>query len=198
MAALGTILATLGALSRDVLTVALGLAAAVAGVVLYWVFGWFWDWYWDFIERLQSDEIESRATLSAVFLLLFVALMTSAFVVLWWLADLFGVVITGVVAAIPSSVVAVAGGMVPGVALGGGLVALASRLGTQDGDLDVTKGSRDLQLIQVTVLCTLVAYCVLLFVHPPSAVAFAVAYPVSFVAVVAVYLSRNERNPSAA
>lgn len=198
MAATGAILAALGALSRDPQIVALGFAAAVAGVALYWTSGCIWDWYRDWLERLQSGELESTATLRMSLVLLFVALATSVFGGLWWLADRNGVVTDGALAANPISIVTVTGGVVPGVAIGGGLFALAWSLRSQDAPLDVTRGSRGFQLINATVLCMLGAYCLLLFVHPPSAVAFAVAYLVSSVAGAAVYLTQNGTSPSTA
>lgn len=198
MAALGAILAALGALSSELLLVASGLAAAVVGVALYWASGWFWDWYWDWLERLQSGEVESTATLRTVLVVLFVAWGTGAFVGLWWIAGLVGVVTDGALAGNPVSVVTVAGGVVPGVAFGGGLFALARRRRSRNASLDVTKGSRGFRLIVAITSCALGAYCLLLYAHPPSAVAFAVAYLVSFVAGAVVYLSRAGANPSAA
>lgn len=191
MTAAGAILAALGALSADATTIGLGLVAALGGGVLYWASGWFWGWYWDWLERLQSGEVEPTATLRASLLLLFVAVGTGGFAGLWWLADLAGVVTDGMMTTVQIAMATVLGGVVPGLVFGGGFFAVARVLRYRNESLDVTKGSRGIQLITAIVLCTLGTYCLLLFLHPPSAVAFAIAYLVSFVAGAVVYLTQT-------
>lgn len=191
MAVLGAVLVALGALSSEETTIGLGLAAALAGGVLFRASGWFWDWYWDWLERLQSGEIEPTAALRAFLVVSFVAVGAGGFVGLWWTAAFGGVVSDGALAENPISIATVAGGVVPGVVLGGGFFVVAWMLRSRNASLDVTKGSRGFQVLFASTLCTLGAYCLLLVLHPPSAVALAVAYLMSFVVSAAVYASRT-------
>jgi len=190
LAPLGAILAVLGLLSGDATTIALGVAAVVGGAGVYWATGWFWDWYWDLLDGVQSGDIQLTTTLRVVLLVAFVPVGSGLFAAFWWLASFFGVVTDGALAGDLISRATVAGGVV-GAAFGGGSFVATWMLRSQDGTLDVTKGSRGFRLLYALSVCPLVGYWVLLFVHPPSAVALAVGYLVSFVAGAGVLIVRT-------
>ncbi len=190
LAPLGAILAVLGVLSGDATTTALGVAAVLGGAGVYWASGWVWDWYWDLLDGVQSGDVQLTTTLRVVLLVLFVPVGSALFASFWWLASFLGVVTDGALASDLISRATVAGSVV-GAVFGGGSFVAAWTLRSQDGTLDVTKGSRGFRLLYALSVCPLVGYWVLLFVHPPSAVALAAGYLVSFVAGAGVLIVRT-------
>jgi len=187
---LGALVVALGALVGELTFVGLGLAVVLTGVVLYWASGWFFDWYWDWLGALQNGDVEPTATLYAIVGALVVGVWTGGFVALWWIAAFGGVLTEAALDGNLLSLGTVARGVVPGVVLGGGLLVVFRVLWSRDPSFEITEESRAFQLISVTVLCTLGAYCLLLFRHPPSAATFAVAYLGSLVIVAAVFLTQ--------
>lgn len=170
---LGLVLAGLGVLDTDTVSVVFGVLTTVAGADLYWMVGR----YGVPFERFTDAEVDFTTTQTFTLGLVQAGIAVVQFGLLMLAAILLGVVTDAAVNAEPQSVFLAFGGVVPAVLLGAGLPYLIQRFDAVKR-LNDTQGARVLGPV-----LTFGTYLLLVVYHPVAGVIYAIAYVGSRVAI---------------